>query len=203
MPKKLTLVGVLAAMVFGAVMVVGDAGKTFAGAGPNQIPVQNFAVTNEICYGSAPSAGTQVCPGASGSTSPVGVAGVPTSQYTNIKLDSGSRLTLPITYTPGAWEFVPGAGTVGNVTALSDILCNGVNDVLSAGGPANPNDPNAATGNENAGKKKTTFRKFGGYALKGAVVAAVGTGLYFGIRALMGNAGEAVVDAVDGAVAAV
>lgn len=58
-------------------------------------------------------------------------------------------------------------------------------------------------GNENAGKKKTTFRKFGGYALKGAVVAAVGTGLYFGIRALMGNAGEAVVDAVDGAVAAV
>lgn len=149
MRKKLTLVGVLTALVFGAVVVAGDVSKTFAGAGPNQIPVQNFAVSNDICYGSHPSDGTQVCPGASASTAP---ASSSATQYTNVKLPHGSRLTLPITYTPSDFGFTAGSGTVGSVTAISDILCNGVNDVLSAGGPpgTNANDPNAASGSESA-----------------------------------------------------
>lgn len=57
--------------------------------------------------------------------------------------------------------------------------------------------------NTNTGKKKSKLRRFGGYALKGAVVAAVGAGIYYGARALLGNAGEVAVDAIDGAVGAV
>jgi hypothetical protein len=51
--------------------------------------------------------------------------------------------------------------------------------------------------------KKSKMRRFSGYALKGAVGAAAVTGLYFGIRALLGSAGDVAADVLAGTADAV
>ena len=60
MPKKLTLIGALMALVLGAVGIMRDGNAAFAA------PVQNFDVDATICYGSEPVDGTFNCPGAGG-----------------------------------------------------------------------------------------------------------------------------------------
>lgn len=144
MPKKLTMVGVLAALALGAVALFQGAGTTYAGPGGK---IQNFHVSSSICYGAPPVAGGTCAPG----TDTTAVAG---TQYTAITLVKGSRLTLPVQYTPSAFTYTaPGDGTtIGTITSKTDILCDGAEDILSAGGGAsptgNPNDPNLKTGLE-------------------------------------------------------
>lgn len=131
MPKKLTILGALMALVLGAVGVMRDGNAAFAA------PVQNFNANATICYGSAPGPGSFVCPGASGTTA---TASSSATQYTLINLPSGSRLTLPIVYTPASFTFAGGAGAIGNVTSATDLLCNsGVEDILASG--SDPGDP--------------------------------------------------------------
>jgi len=67
---------------------------------------------------------------------------------------------------------------------------------------ANTADTAADAGQDN-GKKKTKLRRFGGYAIKGAIAAGVVAVGYFGIKALLGNAGDAAVDALAGTADAV
>jgi hypothetical protein len=133
MPKKLTILGALMALVLGAVGIMRDGNAAFAA------PVQNFNVNATICYGSAPAPGSFTCPGASGTTAP---ASSSAAQYTLINLPTGSRLTLPNVYTPASFGFTPGAvsSQVGDVTSATDLLCNsGVVDILASG--TNPGDP--------------------------------------------------------------
>ena len=135
MPKKLTLIGALMALVLGAVGIMRDGNAAFAA------PVQNFDVDATICYGSEPVDGTFNCPGATGTTATTGSGAV---QWTLIDLPTGSRLTLPIVYTPTDFGFAPGAvnDVVGNVTSATDLLCDGggaTDDILAGG--TNPGDP--------------------------------------------------------------
>jgi hypothetical protein len=129
--------------------VLGDAPRSDAGAGPNTGPVQNFSINSSICYGAAPTSAV-VCP--AGTDTAVG-AGASGTEYGVTRIEPGSRLSAPISYTPGDFTAtpVPPLTAVGSITALTDILCDGGNDVLSAGSPDNPNDPHARTGNESAG----------------------------------------------------
>ena len=126
MRKKLTLVGVLSALTLGIVSLTG--GGTSSAA-----PVQNFSVDQSICYGSSPVVGSLSCPGTSATVAPSGSSA---NTYQSIKLDIGSRLTLPTTYTPSSYGFtVPAQGAVtGDVTSRTDLLCDGGLDIL-AGGP--------------------------------------------------------------------
>src|SRR5574338_134776 len=109
MPKKLTILGALMALVLGAVGMMRDGNAAF------------------------------VCPGATGTTAPAGSAA---TQFTLINLPTGSRLTLPIVYTPASFGFTPGSvgAAIGNVTSATDLLCNsGVEDILASG--TDPGDP--------------------------------------------------------------
>lgn len=143
MPKKLTMLGVLGALVLGAVALFQGAGTTYAGPGGK---IQNFEVTSSVCYGTAPVAGGTCSPG----TDTTAVAG---TQYTAITLAQGSRLTLPIQYTPGDFAYTkPGdTDTIGRITSKTDLLCDGALDILSTGSPDSNGDPNPKTGNESAG----------------------------------------------------
>ncbi len=147
MPKKLTMLGVLGALALGAVALFQGAGTTYAGPGGK---IQNFNVTSSVCYGTAPVAGGTCAAG----TDTTAVAG---TQYTAITLVAGSRLTLPIQYTPGAFTYTAPADatTIGRITSKTDIFCDGAIDILSTGGPppalgSNPDDPNVRTGLESA-----------------------------------------------------
>lgn len=131
MPKKLTILGALTALVLVTVGVMRDGNAAFAA------PVQNFDVDATICYGAEPVDGTFTCPGASGTTAATSDS---SAQYTLIDLPTGSRLTLPIVYTPTSFGFSGGAGTIGNVTSATDLLCNsGIEDILASG--TDPGDP--------------------------------------------------------------
>jgi hypothetical protein len=131
MPRKLTILGALTALVLGIVGVMQDGSTVHAG-------IQNFDADATICYGSEPVDGTFTCPGASGTTAPTSSSA---AQHTLIELPAGSRLTLPIVYTPTSFGFTPNPpGDEGNVTSATDLLCNsGVEDILASG--TDPGDP--------------------------------------------------------------
>jgi hypothetical protein len=135
MPKKLTVVGALAAVVFGALSLFGSASTT------SGVAVQDFTVNNTLCL-TEPAVGVIGCPTSNATAN----SAAPTWLVTN--LPAGSRLTLPVIYTPDEFGFAPGAvaATVGNVTAQTDILCDNVNDILAGG----PGDPVGPSGGENA-----------------------------------------------------
>ncbi len=128
MPKKLTVLGALAAIVLGAVSLLGDGGTAMAGPGG---PIQNFDVNATVCYGGAqPSAPPITC--GAGSSDTIAQAG---TQYNVIQLQAGSRLTLPVTYTPTDFPTAASldGASVGTVTAQTDVFCNAAyRDVLAA-----------------------------------------------------------------------
>lgn len=138
MPKKLTVIGVLAALALGAFGLFNSSGQAA------QIQPFSAATVNwTACYdGSPPSGGVLACgAGSSATTAPAATNLV---SYTIIDLPAGQRLTLPITFTPTTWSTATvacaaGANndctagtTTGNVTARTDILCDaGSPDILS------------------------------------------------------------------------
>lgn len=154
MPRKLTVIGVLMALTFGALGVFHSSASA--------TPVQTFLkadVDFNTCYTAvAPTNGSLACPAGTDTTVAANYSG-PT--YNIIKLPQGSRLTLPIAFTPygsvghpDAWQVNtattctftgpvaiannecqdgPGIGTepdnhtgviAGDVTANTDLLCN-------------------------------------------------------------------------------
>ncbi len=155
MPRKLTIVGVLTALVLGVIGLAQTAQAVY----PNGI--QSFCSVNGEAGGTCPAAqqiNWDICydttyptnsasppqgPGLTGGCqsanlsdvwSPTGSAGVPTKTYQIINVPTGSRLTLPTTYTPSAFgRITPALGAVtGTVSALTDVFCNAPTiDVLS------------------------------------------------------------------------
>ena len=130
------LLGAAAVLLLAAAAAAGDAMRADAGAGPNTGPVQNFSIDSAICYGSPPTSAVACPPG----TDTAVTAGSAGTEYGVTRIDPGSRFSAPISYTPSDFTATPATvgSTIGTVTAFVDILCNGVNDVLSAGGPTNP-----------------------------------------------------------------
>jgi hypothetical protein len=145
MPKKLTILGVLAALAFGAL-------NLFQGSASAEIQTFSPTLAGEIvatdtCYQGSPPTSVEpiVCGAGSSKTSVTGTAGDPLVLYSVIRLDAGARLTLPITHTdPAFYGADPSIGTLtGEVTAATDILCSGGSpDVLAnpladaTGGPS-------------------------------------------------------------------
>ena len=160
MPRKLTVIGVLMALTFGALGVFHSSASA--------VPIQTFLkadVDYDTCFGgAAPTGGSLTCgAGSSDSVIPANFVG---TSYNIIRLPQGSRLTLPITFTPygpGGWqtntavtctaagpalannncsdntvgEPTTRSGLVaGDVQADTDLLCNsnqGAPDVLATG----------------------------------------------------------------------
>ncbi len=127
MRKKLTAIGVLSALALGAGILIGG-----GSASATPPPIQNFNVNNSICYGSGPADGVLACPGTSAT---IGTSGSTADTYQVTNLTQGSRLTLPIIYTPSTFGFTPGSpgAVVGDVSSQTDLLCDGSLDVLAAG----------------------------------------------------------------------
>jgi hypothetical protein len=98
-------------------------------------PAVHADTTAVLNYGQPRGPGLSCAPGTSDSAIPVGVPGVPVRQWHLTRIPSGSRPGLPITYTPGDWQYVapaPGAVT-GSVTAETDVFCDsGPSDILSS-----------------------------------------------------------------------
>lgn len=149
MPKKLTALGVLAAVVFGAFSVFGT-NTTSAGPGG---AAQNFAVDADICYGSAPGSSApnppETGPNCPGSSNASVAAGSTATTWSTAIIRYGSRLTLPVSFVPGdssgnhlsntdGFGIAPvGAGNLtGEVTAMVDIGCDGTyQDILAEPAP--------------------------------------------------------------------
>ena len=162
MPRKLTVVGVLAALVLGVVGLTQSASATpvqsfcSASASTSAFPAGHggcagglLAVHSDFCFDTtngtgvgptAPSmpvgpilAGNIACgPNTSDSQIPAGI-GVPIKSWQVLMIPQGARQTLPAYYLPAAWTYGAAApGTVtGNVSANTDLLCNGGADILS------------------------------------------------------------------------
>lgn len=151
MPKKLTVLGVLAAVALGTFGVLQDSAQ----AGPSG-PAQNFSVNADICYGTAPDIGA-ICSGTSNTAAPANSSAI---SYSTARVDYGSRLTLPISFVPGDSSGVasangdgfgyspPGAGSsIGEVTARVDIGCDDTaNDILSPSAGVAANWPSGWSG---------------------------------------------------------
>jgi hypothetical protein len=148
MPKKLTILGALtAALVFGYFGLFN---------GTSQGALQSFTTTGatafdwDVCYGGArtvPSGGGIGCgAGSSNTTVPRNTSLI---SYTNIEIPPGSRLSLPITYTPSngttEWQAdtvacAPLDGNnectaltdVGDVTSRTDLGCDLGQDILAS-----------------------------------------------------------------------
>lgn len=72
---------------------------------------------------------------------------------------------------------------------------NTADNTNTAGNGADAGQQAGAENNKNT-TTKSKLRRFGGYALKGGAVVAVVGVVYFGVRALLGSAGDEVVDAL-------
>jgi hypothetical protein len=121
-----------------AILYSGITATSFTGLtrGYNGTSLAAHADTTAIRnYGQPRGPGLSCAPGTSDSAIPLGVAGVPVRQWHLTRIPSGSRPGLPITYTPGDWQYVapaPGAVT-GSVTAETDVFCDsGPSDILSS-----------------------------------------------------------------------
>ncbi len=158
MPKKLTMVGVLMALVLGAFGLAGRSAsantpiQSFcthigAPADAGQCPALQpepfdwymcYDTTNDTNIPGAPASPVGPAPytcgvNTSATAIPAGL-GTPIKVWQVIKDPAGSRLTLPTVYSPPAWTYSsPGATTaVGDVTASTDILCTGgATDILA------------------------------------------------------------------------
>jgi hypothetical protein len=153
MTRKLTVIGVLAALVLGVAGLTQSATAT---------PVQTFcsgsalvahggcasgllAVHSVYCFdtgggvmpsGPIPPSGVLACgAGSSSSTAPLGVAGMPIRTWQILMVPSGARQTLPAYYLPAPWSYrlpaAPVGASTGNVSATADWLCDGGLDILS------------------------------------------------------------------------
>jgi hypothetical protein len=152
MPRKLTVIGVLAALVLGVVGLTQSASAT---------PVQSFCSASALvahggcvggllpvhsvyCFedgtgvpsmpvGPVPITGIIPCgPATSASSIPVGT-GAPIKTWQVLMIPQGARQSLPAYYLPAPWTYgaaAPGAIT-GNVSANTDLLCDGGIDILS------------------------------------------------------------------------
>jgi hypothetical protein len=151
MPKKLTVLGVLAAIALGTFGVLQDSAQ----AGPGG-PAQNFSVNADICYGTAPGVGA-ICSGTTNTEAPANSSAI---SYSTARVDYGSRLTLPISFVPGDSSGVASANTdgfgynppaagvsIGEVTARVDIGCDDTsNDILSPSAGVAANWPSGWSG---------------------------------------------------------
>ncbi|MDP9239015.1 MAG: dockerin type I domain-containing protein [Chloroflexota bacterium] len=168
MPRKLTIIGVLAALVLGVVGLAQNANaaandaQTFCLAGGHlaqgTCPAGAAAVNSEFCYdnaagtGSPPfsSGGVVVC-GAGTSSTDAPTSATPIKSWNIITLPIGNRLTLPITYTPAPFTFDTTVPTdqsvaVGDVTSQTDLLCNGTLDILARNGSTDGVQPDPGGG---------------------------------------------------------
>ncbi|MBI2724547.1 MAG: hypothetical protein HYX50_05740 [Chloroflexi bacterium] len=162
MARKLTILGVLAALVLGVVSFAqqnsADAAIQSFCTGTPSGPCSggNTPVNVLNCYGQpgvAPSSLT-ACPAG---TSPNSIAtpGAAVNVWSVIDYPQGTRLSLPATYTPGDWGLASGTPTctidagpppvnnctganqTGDVSAQTDLLCNGgALDILSTSATA-------------------------------------------------------------------
>jgi hypothetical protein len=153
MSRKLTAVGVLAALVLAVAGLTGSAAAT---------PAQSFcsagsaahggctggllSVHSTFCFddgGGTPSMpvsvnGQLVCgPHTSNTAIPVGV-GVPIRSWEILDVPIGARPVRPVSYLPAPFSLAsePIGGVTGGFAATADLLCDGSVDVLSSAGSA-------------------------------------------------------------------
>jgi hypothetical protein len=139
MPKKLTILGVLTALAFGAL-------NFFQGSASAEIqtfsPTGSEIVATATCYQGAEPVDIDpiTCGAGSSLTSVTGTTGDPLTLYSVIRLDAGARLTLPITFTHNAFYGTDPAisTTTGEVTAATDLLCSGGSPDILAGPLSTP-----------------------------------------------------------------
>ena len=154
--RKLTVIGVLAALVMGVVGLAQSAGAfspsyvqsfcTGTASGPCTVS-GSTPVDQKYCYGAGNAPNSALaCPGTSETNIAAGSAGANIPVYQVIKLPIGSRLTLPITYTPADFGSTnPAPGTfaspviTGDVTAATGVLCDGDTDILADNGTVDNN----------------------------------------------------------------
>jgi hypothetical protein len=136
-----------------AILYTGTTATSFTGLtrGYNGTSPSAHADTAAVInYGRPRGPGLSCAPGTSDSAIPLGVPGVSVRQWHLTRIPSGSRPGLPITYTPGDWQYAapaPGAVT-GNVTAESDVFCDaGPTDILSSAPLAPPGGSPSWPGN--------------------------------------------------------
>ena len=129
MPRKLTVIGVLMALTFGALGVFHSSASA--------TPIQTFLkadVDYDTCFGgAAPTGGVLACgAGSSDTVIPPNFVG---TSYNIIRLPQGSRLTLPVTFTPygaGGWQVNPALSCTAAGPALANNNCS---DGSAAGDP--------------------------------------------------------------------
>ena len=139
MPRKLTITGVLMALVIGALGV-------FQSSASAAIPVQTFLkadVDYDTCFGGAApgaapgaAAGTLACNTVSGSSDTNVLANQTGPSYNIIRLPKGSRLTLPVTFTPfgpGQWQTDITASSCS--AAGTNVTTKGCNDGIPSSDP--------------------------------------------------------------------
>jgi len=149
MAKKLTVIGVLAAVVIGA--LTWFSGN--ASAGPCCTDIQHFDISGAfevdavVCYdGSRPSTPLPAVPAnpcGAGSSSTAAAAGTTMPAYSVNRIPPGSRLSLAITVAPSSWpvttypcgpttnnacngDVKAAEATSGNVYAEANLFCHGI-----------------------------------------------------------------------------
>jgi len=158
MPKKLTIIGVLAALVLGIVGLTRQNAEAYTAqsyctpSGASACTGGASPVDVILCYGGAAPTVLGTCGAGSSPNTITSGLGSAITNYTQIVIPPGSRLTLPVTFTPGTWGATSptrcvndesgntcsgGLGATsrtGDVTSTTDLLCDGTYDVLAKPG---------------------------------------------------------------------
>lgn len=161
MPRKLTSIGVIGALVLSLVGLSQNAGAS----GPSPAnDAQSFCAVGHGAAGTCPAGFNpidwDVCYDTGGGLKPVGLScntntsdtsipvgtGVPITSWQIISMPIGSRLASPVTYTPAAFGYATGIASnltvaTGDVMARTDLLCDGTLDIVARNSTSNGVDP--------------------------------------------------------------